>query len=410
MQDGLLDMLERQTRSDARRLRFPEKLELEFRSDHRDEVVVQRLLLLLIGAVLVAAMPILDAWLLHPPEAYIPEARRVQFGFILPALLLAFGFTADRRLRRWSDAMGLLALFVVVCGWSYQRHLGAQFGYEVPTLLIGVILAGAFALAGLFFWSVAPVAALGLVVFATLEVWTRGPSEASLFNILAMLTLAIVTALAGYLQEHRARTHWFQRQQLRVLSLHDGLTGMHNFRAFQDSYDHLYAAAAREHSPLLVAELDIDYFKQYNDRYGHQQGDECLRRVAEVLLRFTRRSSDLAARTGGEEFTLVTNVASDVDARAWLEALLREVRALNLPHAGHPENAEAVVTLSIGAIWGVPEPGSSPHALLRLADEQLYRAKREGRNRYTFVAMPVPDAASEHSKTRLRIVRNSGKT
>lgn len=383
------------------RLRFEGTLEQEFRTEHREEVLMQRLLLLLIGAVLVACMPFVDAWLLNPPDAYILPARRVEFGFILPALLLAFAFNADRRLRKWSDAMGLVAMFVVVSGWSYLRHLGAEFGYDVPTLLIGVVLAGAFALAGLFFWAVAPVATLGLVVFATLEVWSRGPSVESLFNILAIMLLALITALGGYLQEQRARSNWWQRHQLREMSLHDALTGLSNYRAFQDLYGPLYATAAAERCPLLVVELDIDYFKQYNDRYGHLQGDECLRRVAGVLATFSRRSSDLVARTGGEEFTLVTHAASQSDSHKCLEALLQGIRDLNIPHEGHPDRSDARVTVSIGGVWGIPDQRTSPHTFLRLADEQLYLAKRSGRDRSSLSLLEPGSSTQEPARLRL---------
>lgn len=397
--------IDRATPPENWRLRFAGALEQEFRDEHREEVLMQRLLLLLIGAILVACMPFVDAWLLNPPDEYILPARRVEFGFILPALLLAFAFNADRRLRKWSDTMGLVALFVVVSGWSYLRHLGAEFGYDVPTLLIGVVLAGAFALAGLFFWAVAPVATLGLVVFATLEVWTRGPSVESLFNILAIMLLALITALGGYLQEQRARSNWWQRHQLREISLQDALTGLSNYRAFQNLYGPLYAAAAAERYPLLVIELDIDYFKHYNDRYGHLQGDECLRRVASVLGDISRRSSDVVARTGGEEFTLVTNAASPVDAQLWLDALLQRVRDLEIPHEGHPELSGAKVTISVGAAWGVPDDRFSPHSMLRLADEQLYLAKRGGRDRVTMSLLDPAAEVPATARPRLHLVR-----
>lgn len=408
-------MIRDQTQGDGRRttpenwrLKFTGALESEFRTEHREEVLMQRLLLLLIGAVLVACMPFVDAWLLNPPEDYILPARIIEFGVILPALLLAFAFNADRRLRKWSDIMGLLALFVVVTGWSYLRHLGAQFGYEVPTLLIGVVLAGAFALAGLFFWAVAPVATLGLVVFATLEIWTRGPSAESLFNILAIMLLALITAAGGYLQEHRARSNWWQRHQLREMSLRDALTGLSNYRAFQDLYGPLHAAAVREACPLLVVALDIDYFKQYNDRYGHLQGDACLRQVAAVLGQVSRRSSDLVARTGGEEFTLVTNAPTEAEAHRWMDALLNSVRDLQIPHEGHPERADATVSISVGGVWGVPDDRATPHSMLHLADEQLYLAKTGGRDRQMLSLLTPPKAGAATDKARLRLIRDTG--
>src|SRR6267142_6258930 len=158
MKADLSGTLQQQLRVGFQRLRFAPELEREFRAYQMNTVLVQRLLLLLIGALMIACMPFFDALLLHPPEEFIPESRRIQFGIILPALLLAFAFTADPRLRRWSDPAGLLALLTVIGGWVYQRYVGVQYGYEVPALLIAVILSGVLSLSGLLFWTVAPVA------------------------------------------------------------------------------------------------------------------------------------------------------------------------------------------------------------------------------------------------------------
>lgn len=385
--------------------RFSGELEGAFRKEHREEVLTQRLLLLLIGALMVAAMPFIDAWLLEPPAAYSEHALWIEFGVILPALLLAFAFNADPRLRHWSDEVGLVALLVIVGGWSWLRYVGAQFGHEVPTLLIGVVLAGAFALAGLFFWTVAPVATLGLVLFATLEVWTYGSTPETLFNILAIMLLALITALGGYLQEHRARRHWWQRRELRRLSLTDGLTELANYRAFQDQYTHLHSVAARERAPLLVVAIDVDYFKQYNDRYGHQAGDECLRRIAGALASYARRSSDLLARTGGEEFMMVTSVSSEEGARRWMELLLQAVRGLDLPHAGRPDAHPGRVSISVGGVWGIPDAALPSHSPLHLADEQLYQAKARGRDTQSLGRMGTHASADTVQHDRLRLVR-----
>jgi len=379
----VVEVLEQQWRAGFRSLRFAPGLEGEFRAEQSEGVVAQRLLLLIVGAVLVACMPFFDGLLLSPPDEYLAVARRVEFGMVLPALLLAFAFTAEPRLRRWSDAVGLVALFVVVAGWSYLRHLGAQHGHEVPTILIGVVLAGAFSLTGLFFWAVAPVATLGLCFFAALEIWTRGSTEQSWFNILALFMLALVTALAGYLQEYHARSAWLRRRQLKELSLRDSLTGLLNYRAFEHAFQALYNRAAREGGSLLVGVVDVDHFKAYNDRYGHPRGDECLKEVAAVLKASARGEHDLVARTGGEEFAVVWHGVEAADAALRMRSLCREVRELGMPHEGHPDDPAAVVTISAGAVWGVPDPSVPPVVVLCTADARLYESKRAGRDRAT---------------------------
>ncbi|HUS24442.1 MAG TPA: diguanylate cyclase [Candidatus Binatia bacterium] len=383
----VVDVLERQLRSGFRSLRFAPELESEFRTEQSESVIVQRLLLLLAGAVLVAGMPFFDGLLLSPPADYIPIARMVEFGGILPALLLAFAFTADPRLRRWCDTAGILALMVVVGGWTYLRHVGAEYGYDLPTILIGVVLAGAFSLAGLFFWAVAPVAALGLCLFAGLELWTRGSTDQSWFNIVALFMLALVTALAGYLQEYHTRAAWLRRRQLKELSLRDPLSGLLNYRAFEQAWQELYNRAAREHRALTVAVVDIDFFKAYNDHYGHPRGDECLRRVADVLRSAAQTPADLVARTGGEEFVIAWPDLTEADAAFRLRTVCREVRELAIPHQGMPQHAAGVVTISIGGVSGVPDPALPAIAMLCSADERLYDSKRAGRDRVTFASL-----------------------
>jgi diguanylate cyclase (GGDEF)-like protein len=289
---------------------------------------------------------------------------------------------------------GLVALFVVVAGWTYLRHLGAQFEYELPTILIGIVLAGAFSLAGLFFWAVAPVAALGLCLFAVFEILTYGATNASWFNIAAIFLLALVTAVAGYLQEYHTRAAWLRRRQLKELSQRDSLSGLLNYRAFEQTFQTAYNRAARERRPLTVAVIDIDFFKQYNDRYGHPAGDECLKRVAGVLRQSPRVEGDLVARTGGEEFVLVWSDATEADAGFRLRGVCRQVRELAIPHAGHPDGPGAIVTISAGAVWAVPDPAVPPVAMLCAADARLYESKRAGRDRVTFGTGVPPTAAA----------------
>lgn len=383
MKTDLNGTLQQQLRIGFQRLRFAPELEREFRAYQTNTVLVQRLLLLLIGGIMVACMPFFDAFLLHPPEAFVPEARLVQFGVILPSILLAFAFTADARLRRWSNPVGLAALCAVIVGWLYQRHLGAQYGYEVPALLIAVILSGVLSLSGLLFWTVAPVAALGMLLFAVSEIWNYGLDQASGFRILALFMLALVTALAGYLQEAQARSLWLQRKSLSELARHDPLTGLLNHRAFQEAWRQLFNVAVREQRPLLVAAVDIDYFKDYNDHAGHLQGDECLRTLAEALARCAQRGSDLVARTGGEEFMIVWyDVAADL-ARERLECARRRIEALSIINPGRPNGTPPVVTASVGGVWIVPDAQTRAQALLAAADARLYQSKREGRNRAT---------------------------
>jgi diguanylate cyclase (GGDEF)-like protein len=165
--------------------------------------------------------------------------------------------------------------------------------------------------------------------------------------------------------------------KLAALSLTDGLTGIANRRRFDEALGLELARAARAGAPFALLMLDVDFFKHYNDCYGHQQGDDCLRRIAGLLQSHARRASDLAARYGGEEFVLIAADTDTASALALAEAIRASLEALQLPHARSPLGR---VTASIGVVSMVPDESSNAAAVLRMADQAMYRAKEQGRN------------------------------
>jgi diguanylate cyclase (GGDEF)-like protein len=167
-------------------------------------------------------------------------------------------------------------------------------------------------------------------------------------------------------------------QKLEELSITDGLTGLANRRRFDEVLAAESARAQRTGQPLVILMIDIDWFKRYNDHYGHQAGDVCLSRVASVLKGSARRPSDLVARYGGEEFTVIT-ADTDVDKAAKLaDSLCIAVAALEMPHA---QSLHGKITVSIGFAADVLDQEHDGEALLKRADAALYQAKEAGRNR-----------------------------
>jgi two-component system, chemotaxis family, response regulator WspR len=170
-----------------------------------------------------------------------------------------------------------------------------------------------------------------------------------------------------------------QNKILEQLSSLDGLTGIANRRSFDTVIDREWRLAQRHQNPIALLLVDVDHFKLYNDHYGHQRGDECLRQIAASLRDGAQRPTDLAARYGGEEFAVLLPHTDGPGAAAVAEQLRQRVEALGLQHersatAGH-------VTISVGAAACQPQVNQGPELLIAAADESLYNAKKAGRNR-----------------------------
>ncbi len=171
-------------------------------------------------------------------------------------------------------------------------------------------------------------------------------------------------------------------QELQRLSMMDGLTGIANRRMFDMSLAREWRRCMRLNKPLSVVMLDVDYFKKYNDRYGHQDGDDCLKLVAQAVQRSAPRPGDLVARYGGEEFVMILS-DTDEDGANWVaERIRQQVAALNLPHADSDYDH---VTVSCGISSVVPTLDLAAEMLLKSADNALYLSKNQGRNTVTYL-------------------------
>lgn len=209
---------------------------------------------------------------------------------------------------------------------------------------------------------------IGLVVVFGVEHW--------------MMIFVLLVIWAGLTDEARkAHTDlsniYLTQQSLEAEVGKDKLTGIANRGAFDTSLEREWLLAQRMRVPVSVIMIDVDFFKKYNDRYGHQAGDDCLSRVAKALAGTVRRSSDMLARYGGEEFVALLFHMSRDDALMLAEALRRAVEAMNIEHR---DNRLGVVTISLGGATCIPDKESLPEDLLRKADAALYQAKTEGRN------------------------------
>jgi len=265
-------------------------------------------------------------------------------------------------------------------------------------LVIGGICAGAFTSMGthrvayLVF-----LAVMYLPVLIKLGV-TGTPLAATMGVVVAMFTLMLVlTHGVGYRMlvdgiririENQNLVRRLERanNRLEIANIElgtqaetDGLTGVGNRRFFEQRLAQEWARALRHGSDIACLMTDVDHFKEYNDRYGHASGDECLKRIAKILAGGIKRSTDIVARYGGEEFVILLPETSLDGARAVAERLRKSVADLGIPNEDAPGTKQ--VSISLGVACTRPEHDSKRQAVVAAADEALYAAKRNGRNR-----------------------------
>jgi diguanylate cyclase (GGDEF)-like protein len=167
-------------------------------------------------------------------------------------------------------------------------------------------------------------------------------------------------------------------KELQIQSSTDQLTGISNRRVFDESLIKEWKRCERLKMPLSLVMMDVDFFKQFNDNYGHQAGDRCLKEVASQLAHSVGRPGDLAARYGGEEFALILSL-TDIESACYIANRAREnVSALGIAHTA---STTQCITVSCGVSSIIPDEQCSVETLIKTADEALYQAKRQGRNK-----------------------------
>jgi diguanylate cyclase (GGDEF)-like protein len=172
------------------------------------------------------------------------------------------------------------------------------------------------------------------------------------------------------------------QKELEELSFKDGLTGVANRRMFDSIMEIEWENARRNHQPLSLLMLDIDYFKQYNDHYGHIKGDDCLRQVAQVLSLAATRSRDFIARFGGEEFVMILPETDENSAKKVAERCRSLISEAGIPH--EQSEISPLLTMSLGVGTIIPASGDEPKTFIEVVDRLLYKAKQNGRDRIEY--------------------------
>jgi len=338
---------------------------------------------------------------------YFTLARLWWFGdglglLIYTPLLLAFSGRQHQRLRLTRIDDAILAGTLLLAGAVLSAHGGEIDGVSVtPTLLLPAAAVIAFRfgvrLTTLFVALVSLSAAMmmttGLRPFGDVPVHLEVVRAQEFILTLSMIGIGFAVLISELQARERElerrvreRTRELERSNRRLTAMNatDGLTGIANRRHFDETLAAEWSRARRNGQQLTLAMLDVDHFKQYNDHYGHQAGDNVLRQVAAELTRRMRRAGDMVARYGGEEFAIISQAGGEEHALAMADQICQAIAGLKLTH---PHSPFGVLTVSLGVAVTTPGDQDSIVDFLKTADTALYRAKQLGRNRVELADM-----------------------
>jgi diguanylate cyclase (GGDEF)-like protein len=255
----------------------------------------------------------------------------------------------------------------------------AAHGQLEMLLILPLLVLGPFYFLGLPFRSASISVLLPILAFVV-SAFYYGLEPSIVLRTCAFLLITVLAcALGARHTARRSRTSFLEGRLIAELAQHDALTGMKNRRVLDEQLARLWQQAIEDGRTIAVLLIDVDHFKAYNDRYGHQAGDQALRHVARRLQEFVGRPLDLLARYGGEEFAAILYDVDGEQARLIAERMRGGVRELAIEH--HASRVRPVVTISIGVAVIAPGEDRKPRGALQLADEALYSAKSGGRDR-----------------------------
>ncbi len=345
---------------------------------------------------------------------FLAERRTAARSFNLIMLVCALGATVglillpERTFDPWEIIrVGIISvIFVALVYVAYSEHYATLYMRAADTgyLLISGLLAFEsaqriakgqgellalmttfsfvlFYLPGLLFYS-AVRANVALVVSLGIALILLGqPAERIAFLLASLAATGVIVGLTFRQQGIRFRRAFLERCLIGEVAARDWLTGLNNRGAFDEHLVRTWQQALRDRRSLVLLLIDVDHFKAFNDRYGHQAGDSALQSIAKVVNGMTSRPFDFAARYGGEEFAMILYDPQLDHARKLAEELRAGVQALGIEH--QDSEPSRVATISIGVAIGRPTLRRGPDGLIQLADQALYAAKGAGRNRVT---------------------------
>lgn len=309
-------------------------------------------------------------------DIVLAVALRLSALGVILALLVVL---AARRLPRAYHRLSMLALVLIGVTSAYIANVFKLRGLPQADIAQLVIIAAVFLPVGLTFMQSLVVAVLITVATAGTGLVMLEPGHLAEHIRLSILMLfaVLVSAVGAWLRERAERDQFLLRRMLHNRAMSDALTGIANRRGFEEHVSMALLQARRDRVPVVFAVLDVDHFKRYNDRYGHQAGDIALVLIARAIDSKLRPPMDMVGRLGGEEFGLLLYDTTPEKAQERLERVAQAIAELKIEHAASPTAQH--ITVSMGAVGFDGQEAAAD--LYRRADAALYSGKASGRNR-----------------------------
>tara|TARA_B100001245_G_scaffold124329_1_gene91648 strand:+ start:16752 stop:18020 length:1269 start_codon:yes stop_codon:yes gene_type:complete len=399
-----IDVLSDLIQQDKSHQKFPAELENEYEEFRRNQMVAQDMHLISAGLIVFLVF----SW----AELYMTGGRSISV-FIIRCLITFGCFVAlymVPRTRLLNYGFEIVALGAYICFltllWQIVAYADDPNRYLYHLGIIPMLVFMLLSLRNSYrMMMVASLSMLASYVIVLLSFRVMGEAspydnfarQLTPFYLLFLLIQIAMNTYLSYVIESGSRSEFVKNrllaleaqrlqylgQRLQQLSTTDGLTGIANRRYLEEKLASEWARGVRSQQQLALIMLDVDYFKDFNDAYGHQAGDECLRLVTGAIRVACRRHGDFCARYGGEEFVVVLPDTSEDDALLIADEIRQRVMTLEMEHA---TSEFGLVTVSLGVAAAVPAKDGSYENLLRLADMALYQSKDSGRNQVTAAA------------------------
>lgn len=358
-------------------LSFAPDLEPTYRETALEEHLPHIRVNLCLAIIAIVALSAMQAFALGPKLARIPILLHMLVMIPLLLVCLSASF-AQRRHRIYAPLSLTTAVVLGLCVVAVQI-VSALGGASIMLPCLELTAIFVYFMSGLIFYHALAASVLVMLVYLAAGTVFELPGREFGFDMLSIATANAFCASVAYMHEKTSRLRFLEAALLREMVARDGLTGIQNRRMFDQHIQRTWQQAVRDAQRVAVLLVDIDCFKDYNDRYGHQAGDECLRAVAVSLNQCARRPLDFVARYGGEEFAVILYDASREYVAEVLTRIQRSIAELNIPHEA--SRVASRLTVSIGAAFVLPGANRTHEGLIQLADEALYGAKEQGRNR-----------------------------